>query len=185
MRTLLIFTTTIIVLYLTVPAQAGPLQAFGSAPAIPSSPAEAGPGLLRAGPSTSGATLNRPPASYRPYSGPADPPADENEFPRYPYPPFPNPYFEGASNRNVLSEGIDWIWGASTSVAGRVSNFVDARLFPAKPATQGAGVSQDPASAAVPAPGDTTVSVGPVPGQGTVLDPRVPHAAPNVGPGLQ
>lgn len=59
------------------------------------------------------------------------------EQPAYPYPPYHNPYYTGRSAGNVLSGLIDWIVGLPTNVMNRFSNFMDDKVFPTAPATDG------------------------------------------------
>jgi hypothetical protein len=173
MRIRHVFLVLAVVLCLAGSSQAGQDQACGPTSAVSSPLVEGRDNPPYPGASRVGAALGRPPASYRPHVSPTEPAAEESDFPRYPYPAHPNPYYEGAENRNVLSEGIGWLKGASTTLVDRVSNFVDMKFFPAKPATHGGGVDQSPATGPIYPSGPVST---PGLGGGAVSSPVRPNS---------
>lgn len=79
----------------------------------------------------SGALQNR---SGQGYQG-----ADEPGLPQYPYPAYPNPFFDGTSARNFLAGTMDWLITLPSNLLDRFSNYVDGTVFPQAPATHGQG----------------------------------------------
>lgn len=71
---------------------------------------------------------------------------NQPDYPQYPYPPYRNPYFEGYSARNFVSNAIDWIVTLPSNVFDHFSNYLDGTIFPRAPATHGR--SAQPASSA-------------------------------------
>jgi hypothetical protein len=55
----------------------------------------------------------------------------------YPYPPYHNPYYNGASAGEFLSGTVDWLFNLPSSLIDRVANFMDGNFFPQSPATSG------------------------------------------------
>jgi hypothetical protein len=61
------------------------------------------------------------------------------DMPSYPYPKYHNPYYDGTEPGSVISEMFQWLREIQSGVMERVSNIIDSRFFPAKPATDGGG----------------------------------------------
>jgi hypothetical protein len=99
------------------------------------------------------ASPTRPPAAPYTQSIPGEV-VQEPGVPHYPYPPYPNPFYDGSARPNPLSEGVDWLRDLPSNVAHRFSTFVDTTLFPKKAATHGGPPSGPPAAppAAQPQP---------------------------------
>jgi hypothetical protein len=57
--------------------------------------------------------------------------------PPYPYPPYHNPYYNGASAGEFMSGTVDWLFSLPSSLIDRVANFMDGNFFPQTPATSG------------------------------------------------
>jgi hypothetical protein len=91
--------------------------------------------------------------------------------PAYPYAPHPNPYYSGTDPKAILSGTIDWMFSLPSVLMDRVSNFMDATVFPQAPATAGSGNSS---------PARTSVSVSPA-GQPPAAGP-LPAAEPYAPP---
>ncbi len=68
---------------------------------------------------------------------PAPPRNGSETSPHYPYPPYNNPYYNGASAGAFLSGTVDWLFNLPSSLMDRVANFMDGNFFPETPATQG------------------------------------------------
>jgi hypothetical protein len=158
MRPGLVLTLLMVILCCAVSLSAQQRQPVLPPAAIPTAPAATPYDTPSQGAPGASIAVQRPPLSYTPMPAPVEMRQDETDFPRYPYPPFPNPYYDATMNRNVLNEGVDWLWTVSSQVAGRVSNFVDTGLFPSRPATHGgaippapAGADQAPATGTLPA----------------------------------
>jgi hypothetical protein len=81
---------------------------------------------------------------YRPQMAPGEAAAEDPGVPHYPYPPYPNPFYEESPRRKPLADGVEWLWGLPSNVVERFSTFIDTRLFPNKPATHGGGVPAHP-----------------------------------------
>ena len=65
--------------------------------------------------------------------------AGAGQWPYYPYPPYHNPYYNQRMNaRQALSGTIDWFFALPSNLMDRVSGFLDGRIFPQMPASQGA-----------------------------------------------
>ncbi len=60
-----------------------------------------------------------------------------DNYPQYPSPQYHNPFFDGMSPRNVLSNTLEWFFSLPANVMERMSNFVDNNVFPQAPATYG------------------------------------------------
>jgi hypothetical protein len=80
-----------------------------------------------------------PPAQsrYQAQSIPPDPATVRDAPPPYPYPPYHNPYYNGASAGEFLSGTVDWLFNLPSSLIDRVANFMDGNFFPQSPATSG------------------------------------------------
>jgi hypothetical protein len=179
MRLPVVFTLSLAILCSVALAQAQEQQFPPPTAGVSNSPGASAYDPQRAGTPAPGTMLSRPPTSYRPQENSAGVRVEENDFPRYPYPPYPNPYYEGLTSRNVLNEGLDWFWGVSSHLADRVSNFVDTGIFPKRPATHGGG-PQIPNP--IPEPPLTPVpSAGSVPTTGS-LPPPASGGAPDRQP---
>lgn len=112
----------------TVAAQYG--QVSAPPPAVPVGPTPPGQGTY-AYPGAAQSPLPAPqPQAYSDMNSP--------DWPSYPYPPYHNPYYEGASPRDFFAGTLDWLLSLPSNVFDRFSNFVDGRFFPQTPATQGA-----------------------------------------------
>jgi hypothetical protein len=85
------------------------------------------------------------------YQKPA-PAAQTSCGPQYPYPPYHNPYYTGASGREVFSDAADWITKLPFSIMDRLSNLWDSRRFPRIPATHGGGAPQPDSGAGAVSP---------------------------------
>ncbi len=82
----------------------------------------------------------------------------EAQTPVYPYPPHHNPYYDGASPKDLLANTVEWVLSFPATLMGTVSNFVDDHFFPRVPATSGSSSGPPPQSASPqPAP-DPAVS---------------------------
>ncbi len=63
--------------------------------------------------------------------------AADPDMPCYPYPKYHNPYYDGAPPGSVISDVIQWLMDLPSGAMEKLSDLVDSRLFPAKPATDG------------------------------------------------
>lgn len=93
-----------------------------------------------------------PPAPAYPPQHEIPGPQADRAYPAYPYPAHHNPYYGESSHPNFLSQWMDYVVGLPAAVVGRVADFVDRRVFPASPATQGPQSSAPATQAAEPAP---------------------------------
>lgn len=59
-------------------------------------------------------------------------------YPRYPYPPYRNPFYTEVSPKKIVAGAVDWILNLPTYVVNGVSSAVTVERFPAAPATHGA-----------------------------------------------
>jgi hypothetical protein len=73
--------------------------------------------------------------------------------PNYPYPAYHNPYYDGTTARNAVTQTVEWVFGLPAMVMDGVSNFLDNSFFPRVPATQG---GQPPADASGAPPAQAT-----------------------------
>ncbi|MBI4965863.1 MAG: hypothetical protein HY913_21475 [Desulfomonile tiedjei] len=88
---------------------------------------------------------HQPPAAYQGQPGSPDYSSGTQGDPAYPYPPYHNPYYEGAvSPRNFLSGTIDWVFSLPSNAIDSFSNFLDSNFFPRAPATSGGAPSAQP-----------------------------------------
>jgi hypothetical protein len=173
---------SLLVVLLVLLALHAPAHAWRYPPLAPSPPA-ASPTADAARPSTAvmPAVQPGPPVQVAPPSaappalaerpGPTkeQAPATVGDFPSYPYPAFHNPFYQGPSTRNVLSEAVDWIRDLPSNAAGTVRGIWERSPFPRAPATHGA--SQKPQ--ATPPDAGTRISTPPVP------DPTPSGAVPS------
>lgn len=84
---------------------------------------------------------------------PGEVPNQDPTEPHYPYPPYPNPFYDGSTTpQNTLAGGMDWLRELPSNVVQRFSTFVDTHLFPKRAATHGAATCESPAP---PAAGQT------------------------------
>jgi hypothetical protein len=92
--------------------------------------------------------------------------SDATGWPVYPYPQYHNPHYGGSSSpRDVFSGTVDWIIGFPSTLMGRVSNFLDRKVFPQVPAAQGSRPA---------APGQVQ-SLHPVPEKPASLPAAIPY----------
>jgi len=104
----------------------------------------------------------QPPDSYPGQPVPPDYASGTQGDPAYPYPPYHNPYYDGAvAPRNVLSGTIDWFFSLPANAIDSFSNFLDNNFFPRAPATSG-GSSQSQPQGAYPTQGGPAPSA-PIP----------------------
>jgi hypothetical protein len=109
-------------------------------------------------------TLPRQADAYQPQSTSRETASDDPGVPHYPYPPYPNPFYEEFPRSKPLADGMDWLWGLPSNVVGRFSTFIDTTLFPNKPATYGGGAPAcPPVSPGPPAAPQPFVPQAPVP----------------------
>ena len=95
-------------------------------------------------------TLPRPAPGYQPQTMRPEAVDEGPGVPHYPYPPYPNPFYEASPQRKPLADGVEWLWGVSSNVAERFSSFIDTTLFPRKAATYG-GTRATPQQVSPPA----------------------------------
>jgi hypothetical protein len=77
------------------------------------------------------------PSRYEAQSIPPDQGTGREAPSPYPYPPYHNPYYNGASAGQFLSGTVDWLFSLPSSLIDRVANFMDGNFFPQSPATSG------------------------------------------------
>lgn len=70
--------------------------------------------------------------------------AQDPAEPHYPYPPYPNPFYDGGTRQNPLYEGMDWLRELPSQVVQRVNTFLDTTLFPKRAATHGGATPPTP-----------------------------------------
>lgn len=111
------------------------------------------------------------PQGYQQPTAEAYPPPNQSPYPNYPYPPYHNPYYNGMSPKNMLSNTIDWLLALPSTVAGNFSNILDSRVFPAQPAGSGGRPPHTVQPSAPPVP--DSAPTGPLPpAQPYVRNPR-------------
>ncbi len=91
--------------------------------------------------------IPRPSEAYQPQAIPGETPAEDPGVPHYPYPPYPNPFYEQSPQQKPLADGVKWLRGLPSHVADRFSSFIDTTFFPNKPATHGGASSAEPQAA--------------------------------------
>ncbi len=73
----------------------------------------------------------------------ANPQASGNQgAPQYQYSQHNNPFYDGSTPGGMVSDTIDWIVGLPSNFMDRVSEYLDTRFFPQKPATSGSPATQ-------------------------------------------
>ncbi len=82
-------------------------------------------------------SLPQSPSRYQAQTIPSDPGTGRDGPLPYQYPPYHNPYYNGASAGEFLSGTVDWLFSLPSSLIDRVTNFMDGNFFPQTPATQG------------------------------------------------
>ncbi len=82
-------------------------------------------------------SLPQPPSRYQSQPMPPDQGSGREAPSPYPYPPYHNPYYNGASAGEFLSGTVDWLFSLPSSLIDRVANFMDGNFFPQSPATSG------------------------------------------------
>ncbi len=82
-------------------------------------------------------SLPQSPSTYQARPIPPDQVTGRDVPPPYPYPPYHNPYYNGASAGEFLSGTVDWLFSLPSSLIDRVANFMDGNFFPQSPATSG------------------------------------------------
>ncbi len=82
-------------------------------------------------------SMPQPSSRYQTQPIVPDPGTGRDAPPLYPYPPYHNPYYNGASAGEFLSGTVDWLFGLPSSLIDRVANFMDSSFFPQAPATHG------------------------------------------------
>ncbi|MGO9567147.1 MAG: hypothetical protein ACLP5H_06370 [Desulfomonilaceae bacterium] len=82
-------------------------------------------------------SLPQPPSRYQAQPIPADQGTVSDAPPPYQYPPYHNPYYNGASAGEFLSGTVDWLFSLPSGLIDRVANFMDGNFFPQSPATHG------------------------------------------------
>ncbi len=68
---------------------------------------------------------------------PAVPDQRTDVGPKYPYPPYHNPYYDNSASKDPLNAAVDWLKRLPHSIVDRVVGFVDNRFYPSVPATSG------------------------------------------------
>jgi hypothetical protein len=82
-------------------------------------------------------SLPQSPSRYQAQPIPQDPGTGRDAPPPYQYPPYHNPYYNGASAGEFLSGTVDWLFSLPSGLIDRVANFMDGNFFPQTPATHG------------------------------------------------
>lgn len=124
------------------------------------------PSILLGQTVTQQAPLSGGPATFNPNASPTLPPATPQgalaptnsapqgaasaNWPQYHYSQHNNPFYDGGTPGGMVSDTIDWFMALPSNLMDRMSEFVDTRFFPQKPATSG-GASPGTANSA-PAP---------------------------------
>ena len=121
-------------------------------------------------------SVPKPPAASLPQPIQGEVVTQDLGIPHYPYPPYPNPFYQGASQQDPLAEGVQWLRGLPSNVVHRVSAFIDTNLFPKKAATHG-GASPAPSSISAPEQISPTPFVPKAP-QSEVPQPSLPGLLP-------
>lgn len=120
-----------------------PGAAAGSGPNVPHPSAQpySAPAQAYGGP-------YQPPSPYQGQPGSPDYSLDGQGDPSYHYPPYRNPYYDGAAYpRNSLSGAIEWFFSLPAYAVDSFSNFLDNNFFPRAPATSGGSPQAQPQSA--------------------------------------
>ena len=78
------------------------------------------------------------------YQGRQYEPPNQAGYPRYPYPRYHNPYYDGAPTGNFASSAVDWLLSFPSNLLNHVSNYLDGTFFPQAPATSGQGAVRSP-----------------------------------------
>ena len=73
-------------------------------------------------------------------------------LPNQPYPQQNNPFYDGSTPGGMVSDTIDWIVALPSNLMDRVSEYLDTRFFPSKPATSGVQGTQPANSNPAPTP---------------------------------
>ena len=116
----------------------------GPAPSVSSATTEGAYGLPRQPPMPQQTSLPRPAEAYQSQTIPGETAAEDPGVPHYPYPPYPNPFYEEFPQRKPLTDGMEWLRGLPSNVAERFSSFIDTTFFPNKAATHGGAPSAQP-----------------------------------------
>jgi hypothetical protein len=69
--------------------------------------------------------------------------ASEEIWPKYPYPAYHNPFYEGPPDKNLAAQALDWMMGVPSIFANAFAQFMDKQVYPRIPATHGGGGVQE------------------------------------------
>lgn len=69
--------------------------------------------------------------------------ASDEIWPKYPYPPYHNPFYGGPPDKNLAAQALDWMMRVPSVFANSFAQFLDKQVYPRIPATHGGGGVQE------------------------------------------